>query len=206
MNTVHKYEYLLNSAKDLFISSGIKGVSIDELSRKAGISKKTFYTHFVNKNDLVLKVVQSVISELIAELASNQKKSESAIHELILQRNVYKKLTGLKPLFNKYTLRAYPDAIMAINDFKNVFFKGLLEANLEKGIGSGLYRHEINIKETAMIFVQFIGIFFYHPEYTMETVLTSNDLYLNSIVNSYGRTLVPLFDNKCPGAYISAPG
>ncbi|MDB4923083.1 TetR/AcrR family transcriptional regulator [Mucilaginibacter sp.] len=49
MNTANKHEYLLNSAKDLFISSGVKGVLIDELSWKAGISKKTFYAHFVNK-------------------------------------------------------------------------------------------------------------------------------------------------------------
>ena len=196
MNTGNKYEYLLNSAKDLFISSGIKGVSIDELSRKAGISKKTFYTHFVNKNDLVLKVIQGVISELIAELVSNNKKSENPIHELILQRNVYQKLAGFKLLFNKYTLRAYPDAIMAINDFKNIFLKGQLEANLEKGIESGLYRPEINVKETAMIFVQFIGMFFYHPDYTMGTLLASNELYLNGIVNPFGTTLVPQFDDK----------
>jgi AcrR family transcriptional regulator len=104
MNTANKYEYLLNSAKDLFISSGIKGVSIDELSRKAGISKKTFYTHFTNKNDLVLKVIQLVVSELTTELLTNKERSENAVHEIVLQANVYKKLAGLKLLFNKYSL------------------------------------------------------------------------------------------------------
>jgi AraC family transcriptional activator of pobA len=44
MKTVNKYEYLLNSARDLCKFSGIKGVYIDDISPKAGISKKTFYS------------------------------------------------------------------------------------------------------------------------------------------------------------------
>jgi AcrR family transcriptional regulator len=51
MHATDKYEYLLNAASDLFLSFGIKGVSVDELSRKVGISKKTFYTHFTNKSN-----------------------------------------------------------------------------------------------------------------------------------------------------------
>ncbi|MDB5154689.1 MAG: hypothetical protein JWR54_3440 [Mucilaginibacter sp.] len=206
MNTANKYEYLLNSAKDLFISSGIKGVSIDELSRKTGISKKTFYTHFTNKNDLVKKVVQTVINEFMDELIRNNKKSVNAVQEIVLQRNFYKKLTGFKLLFNKYTLRAYPDAMMMVNQFKNNFLKGQLESNLKKGIAAGLYRSEINVKQTAMIFVQFISMFFCNPDYTIGTLLISNDLYLNGIVNSYGKTYVPLYDDKWFGACLSRPG
>lgn len=60
--------------------------------------------------------------------------------------------------------------------------------------------------QTAMIYLQFISMFFYHPDYTMETILAANSLYLNGIVNSNGRTLVPLCDDKPPGASISTPG
>lgn len=35
MTTANKYEFLLNFAKDLFLSSGIKGTSVDKLSRRA---------------------------------------------------------------------------------------------------------------------------------------------------------------------------
>jgi TetR/AcrR family transcriptional regulator, cholesterol catabolism regulator len=195
MRTANKYDYLLNSARDLFISSGIKGVSIDELSHNAGISKKTFYTYFENKNDLVLKVIQRAISEIMAELVYVNKKSENAVHELILQRNVFKRLNRFKLLFSKHALRYYPDATKAINDFRHNFFKCQLEANLEKGIETGLYRSEINIKETATVFVQYIGMFFCNCDFTTGSLLTSNELFLNGIVNSSGKTLVPQFSN-----------
>jgi AraC family transcriptional activator of pobA len=45
MNTTNKYQHPLNSTNDLFMCSGIKGVSIDEFSRKVGVSK-TF--HFIS--------------------------------------------------------------------------------------------------------------------------------------------------------------
>jgi len=199
MRAANKYDHLLNSAKDLFISSGIKGVSIDELSRKVGISKKTFYTHFANKNALVLKVIQSVLSELIAELSINNKRSENAVHEIILLGNVYKKLAGLKLLFNRYSLRAYPDAVLVINDFKNSFLKDQLEANLEKGVASGFYRPEINIKQTAMIYLQLVYTCVCHAACSLEMILAANNLYLNGIVNSYGRTIVSGLDGRQSG-------
>jgi AcrR family transcriptional regulator len=194
MHAADKYEYLLNAASDLFISFGIKGVSVDELSRKVGISKKTFYTHFTNKNDLVIKVIQRVISELTAELLVNSERSENAVHEIILQGNVYKKLAGFKFLFNKHTLRAYPDVIIIVNGFKNNFLKSQVEANLEKGIKSGLYRSEIDIKQTAMIYLQMMC--FCRSACTIETILAANNLYLNGIISPYARTMVAQLDNQ----------
>jgi AcrR family transcriptional regulator len=196
MMTTDKYDFLLNSARDLFTSSGIKGVSIDELSRKAGISKKTFYMYFINKNDLVLKVIQNVISELTAESLINKKRSENAVHEIILLANVYKKLASFKFLFNRYTLRAYPDVMIVLNDFKDNFLKDQLEMNLEKGISSGLYRPEINIKQTALIYLQLVCMFFCHAACTLETILAANNLYLNGIVKPTARAMVTQFDKK----------
>ncbi|NNF23141.1 MAG: TetR/AcrR family transcriptional regulator, partial [Saprospiraceae bacterium] len=54
-------ESLLKSAKDLFYKYGIKSVSMDDLARMLGVSKKTIYTYIENKKDLV----RSVISQFI---------------------------------------------------------------------------------------------------------------------------------------------
>ena len=37
---------------------GIKSVSMDDIAREIGISKKTIYKHFKDKKELVLKVVE----------------------------------------------------------------------------------------------------------------------------------------------------
>jgi len=48
-----KYQQLVDTAEELFFRHGIKRVTVEEICRKAGVSKMTFYRHFTNKIDLV---------------------------------------------------------------------------------------------------------------------------------------------------------
>ncbi|CEN38078.1 Uncharacterized HTH-type transcriptional regulator yvaF (fragment) [Capnocytophaga canimorsus] len=57
-------EQLITIARDLLIDLGIKSVTMDDIARKAGVSKKTLYNHFKDKTDLVRTVVMSVSKEL----------------------------------------------------------------------------------------------------------------------------------------------
>jgi len=49
-----KKEQLEITAKELFWKHGFKKVSIDEICKKANVSRKTFYTFYSNKNDLII--------------------------------------------------------------------------------------------------------------------------------------------------------
>ncbi|MEP4770820.1 MAG: TetR family transcriptional regulator [Roseibium sp.] len=44
---------ILDAANRLFYSEGIRAVSVDAISAKAGITKKTVYYHFKSKDDLI---------------------------------------------------------------------------------------------------------------------------------------------------------
>ena len=44
---------IIETATEMFLTHGFKSVTMDEISSKMGISKKTIYHHFENKNDLV---------------------------------------------------------------------------------------------------------------------------------------------------------
>ncbi len=58
-----KKEQLEITAKDLFWKHGFKKVSIDEICKKANVSRKTFYTFFENKNALIIYLYNKVIDE-----------------------------------------------------------------------------------------------------------------------------------------------
>jgi AcrR family transcriptional regulator len=47
-------ERILETAYELFGRHGIQAIGIDEIIRRAGVAKATFYNHFASKNDLVL--------------------------------------------------------------------------------------------------------------------------------------------------------
>ncbi len=46
-------ERIVAAANKLFYSDGIRGVSVDAVAAKAGITKRTLYYHFKSKDDLV---------------------------------------------------------------------------------------------------------------------------------------------------------
>lgn len=56
-----KYRRLMEKAEELFVKRGYKAVTMDEIAKKAGISKMTIYGHFSSKEELFLEVVLSLM-------------------------------------------------------------------------------------------------------------------------------------------------
>ena len=66
------------TAKELFWKHGFKKVSIDEICKKAVVSRKTFYTYYPNKQALVLSILESLTNEMLdvfAVLVADTEKS-----------------------------------------------------------------------------------------------------------------------------------
>jgi TetR/AcrR family transcriptional repressor of mexJK operon len=51
-------EQILQAASDLFLAQGLKGASMDAVSKEASVSKQTLYSHFKNKDDLYCGVMR----------------------------------------------------------------------------------------------------------------------------------------------------
>lgn len=66
--TGKKYEILLATAESLFVQFGIRRTSIEEICRKAGISKATFYKHFSNRGELAVVVLNRLITPLRSQI------------------------------------------------------------------------------------------------------------------------------------------
>lgn len=50
---------IVSAASKLFYDDGIKGVSLDAVAEKAGLTKRTLYYHFRSKNDLVAAYLEA---------------------------------------------------------------------------------------------------------------------------------------------------
>lgn len=51
-------ERILDKAQELFFRYGVKSVTMDDIARELGISKKTIYQHFEDKNAMVFAGVE----------------------------------------------------------------------------------------------------------------------------------------------------
>lgn len=60
-----KKEKIENIARELFLKHGFKKVTIDEICKKAHVSRKTYYTFYENKIALVMFVIDDISSDTI---------------------------------------------------------------------------------------------------------------------------------------------
>lgn len=55
---------LLEQAEILFLKYGWQRVTVDEICRKTGVTRKTFYTYYSNKDEIVFSVLKLVVEEM----------------------------------------------------------------------------------------------------------------------------------------------
>jgi AcrR family transcriptional regulator len=83
MTKKEKIEY---TAKELFWKHGFKKVSIDEICKKAHVSRKTFYTYYDNKSALVIFILSEMTSQMLTvfnELIESDLKFEAKMEKLL---------------------------------------------------------------------------------------------------------------------------
>jgi AcrR family transcriptional regulator len=57
-------ERIIKGALDLFLQAGIKSVTMDDIARHLGMSKKTIYQFFGDKNELVVALVKDRLKKM----------------------------------------------------------------------------------------------------------------------------------------------
>ena len=61
---------------------GIRSVSMDDIANGLGMSKKTLYQHFADKDELVMAVVDIHILQMQGDCSSCRTEAKDAIHEI----------------------------------------------------------------------------------------------------------------------------
>jgi AcrR family transcriptional regulator len=188
---------ILRGAKELFFMYGLKRVTMDDICRHLGMSKKTLYQFFKNKEDLIEALLENNLSENKKEFESIFKKSNNSIQEIILL------MEHLADMFSEinphvfYDLQKYHPVIWKqFKEFKETFLFQMIVNNLEKGIQEGLYRHTINkeilarlrIEETEMALNPML---FHKEKYKIaEIQLELLDHFLHGITTIKGHKLI----------------
>jgi AcrR family transcriptional regulator len=135
----------LNSALALYSKFGIKSITLDDLCRELGISKKTLYQHIQDKNDLIRKVIDYEISLQQKSMEKMFRSEINAIDELIyVNRMIHENQSIHNPAFYYDLKKYYPDIFTEWLDYKRKKMFEMIHRNLEKGISEGLYRQDLN--------------------------------------------------------------
>ena len=70
-----KEEQIINAARELFKNYGFKKVSMDEIARKAGVTKRTVYKYFASKQDLLKSFINEELIKMKKIIEDTEKKN-----------------------------------------------------------------------------------------------------------------------------------
>jgi AcrR family transcriptional regulator len=139
-------ERILLKARDLMLQSGLRQVTMDDLAHQLGISKKTIYQYYKDKDDLVKAVVNLELKEHEMTCKDCKSKAENAIHEMFLLMENMKAMTQtMNPNSMMELEKHFSNAFDMIKNHKDEFLFSLIKQNLMKGIEEGCYRKDLDI-------------------------------------------------------------
>jgi len=187
----HKRKRLIDITIELFINHGMISVTMDEVAKAAGMSKKTVYQCFANKGILVEAVVDQLIGQSKSIISSNIDAADDPVQELVLQQGLFKHLIALRYLFNDMMLKRYPRAMKAFHEFKIDHLKIVIESNLADGIAMGLYRTGLDVPATAAIYISVADFYLFNNTVrTQADIFEALRLFINGIITDDGRRLL----------------
>lgn len=176
---------ILKTSLELFYKFGIKRVTMDDIAKELGMSKKTIYHHFKEKDDLVntLCDTEMIKHEQIFDELFNE--SKNPIHEMMLiSANMRKMMQHINPIFFLDLQKFHPQALNRFQEFKqNCAFK-YIERNINKGIEAGFYRNEIDVEFTAKYRLSQLDMLLFGNYYSFEKIsfTKSHELLLDMFV------------------------
>lgn len=149
-----KKEYYLEEIGKLFLRYGVSGITMEEIAKKIGISKKTIYNYFDCKADIIELLISRHYKELnkaVLEIVSN---ANNAIEIFVKIAGLIKETNQAASLFVRRDLiKHFPHIVEKINnDNKTAAFNGI-KKNILVGIKQGVYRSNINVELITRIFV-----------------------------------------------------
>ncbi len=145
---------ILDQARESFMKLGIRSVSMDDLSSRLGISKKTIYQYVANKQDLVNQIITRH-TELERELMRTIKEqSGDAIDELIhITQHVSQLFRTMRPTMLYDLQKYYKNSWQKVKVLHQEFVQQLIVENLKRGMNEGYYRSEIDIEIISKLYV-----------------------------------------------------
>lgn len=154
-------ERIILGAEELFLQAGIKSVTMDEIAKHLGMSKKTIYHFFNDKNDLVIALVKKKLIEDECQIQNIINSSANVMEEMINMMKCSEEIfSRINPVFIHDIQKYHPSAWSEFQKFKSEVLVHTLEKLLTKGIHQGFIRPDIDVRVLAKMRVNQVELGF----------------------------------------------
>lgn len=172
-----RFAEILAESKRIFMTYGIRSVSMDDICRELGISKKTLYQYVSNKAELIEQALMFEHEQVKKEFVKIIIEHTNAIDQLLMvSLFISKKLSELNPSFTNDLKKYFPASSRENMAERQKSIAIRIKKNIELGIEQKLYRTDLNTELVSQLYVQKIeGIM--NPDNFMASNFSFSDIF-----------------------------
>lgn len=174
-------ERIIDQAGKLFVKHGVKSISMDEIASTLGISKRTIYQNFEDKEDLLvqyIKYFEQMQEAYVRDIAKNE---HTVIHVFIITIDMHREFDFFNIKFFEDIEKYYPKARKELLEQQK---RGivLIKQFLKEGMEQGVIRKDLNI-EVVSFLLQDSNRTFVHASRLSKKTFSNWELFFTSMIN-----------------------
>lgn len=193
---------ILEGTNELFMQYGIRSVTMDDIARHLGISKKTIYQYYADKKDLVMGLTDHFLAKHQFNIDSNTDTADNAVQGIIgMMDCMSSMMRSVNPTMFYDLQKYFPEAWQRYKEFKDNYVLVRVKQNLQRGVKEGLYRKGMDIEIISRMRLEQVSIAFnpqtfptsqFEPKDVMFHI---TDHYLHGICTLKGHKLINQYQN-----------
>lgn len=191
---MEKDNEFIEKAAQIFLENGAKTVTMDDLAREFGVSKKTLYLKYKNKDELLEDVLLYSTTKILKVIKDLDEKIENPIVRMFSRDEYMDKISeSNNSIMLKQLIKYYPDLFQRHMMVFAEKFADIIVLNIERGRKLGYYREDFDARLYAKMYFQLIMSYDNSPfidtssltkyEYHLEAL----KLHMNAITTEKGR-------------------
>lgn len=174
----------LEKAAELFIEHGSKTLTMDDIAKEFGMSKKTLYQKYKNKDALLEEILAFKLNEIIEKMQRLDVEVENAVERMFCRdEQIERAVNSNQSLMIKQLIKYYPTIFNKHMVNFSEKFAAVLEQNIERGRAQGYYREDFNASVYARLFFQLMLSYDSSPY--LEEVNIGRQEFQNEVMTFY---------------------
>lgn len=190
-------EEILSGSRELFFRYGLKSVTMDDIARHLGMSKKTIYQCFKDKNDIILSLMKSHLERNKQDLEKISKEASNAVQEMIgIMDFIGGMFTRINPVVFYDLQKYFPQCWKNFKEFKENYMIVMIQNNIRRGIQESMFRKNIDVEVLSKMRIEQIEmamnpLIFSPDKYNLTNVqMAMLDHFLHGITTLKGHKLI----------------
>lgn len=152
-------EKITEQATEMFVHSGIRAITMDDISREAGVSKRTIYENFHDKDDLLRHCLLHLDGLYSREHEEVIAKADNIVQMVFgLMKLGIRVFNQINPLFFEDLRRYHTKVWKEIYKVRREKQKAQTLTILRKGINQGVFRKDIHLEIVTILLIEQLKI------------------------------------------------